>query len=259
MLDSGVHNYSVVKATPWHHDPMKDLKSATQHQGMKFGFYYSQAWDWGDPNGTGNDWDFDRAGGDKGLHGGKTWWGVEPQQVAQVEKYVNGKAIPQLRELVAKYQPDLIWFDTPSKMPASENYRVVKALREASPTVVVNSRCVPEYGDYASTADRPAEFPPHDGDWEAIPTTNESYGWHQSDHSHKPPAHFIQLIAKAAAKGGNLMLNVGPRGDGTIDPADVQILEGIGRWMAINGESIHGTERSPLPVQPWGVSTRKGS
>src|SRR5438552_2918946 len=55
------------------------------------------------------------------------------------------------------------------------------------------------------------------------------------------------------------MLNVGPRGDGTIDPADLKILKGIGKWMAVNADSIHGTTRTPLPVQAWGESTRKGN
>ena len=77
--------------------------------------------------------------------------------------------------------------------------RVFKATREAGPDVVVNSRVVTGLGDYLSTADRPAEFYPVDGDWEAIPTTNESYGYHKADRSHKPPGHFITLIAKAAA------------------------------------------------------------
>jgi len=143
-------------------------------------------------------------------------------------------------------------------MPPALNLEVLKATREAGPNVVINSRCVAELGDYTSTTDRPAEFAPHDGDWEGIPTTNESYGWHKSDLSHKPASHFITLIAKAAARGGNLMLNVGPRGDGTIDPADVAILQGIGKWMKINAESIHGTTATPLPVQAWGESTRKG-
>src|SRR6185295_2281502 len=84
-------------------------------------------------------------------------------------------------------------------------------------------------------------------------------GYHKADRTHKPASHFITLIAKAAARGGNLMLNVGPRGDGTIDPADVAILKGIGKWMSTNGESIHGTTRTPLPVQAWGESTRKGN
>jgi hypothetical protein len=258
MFDSDVSDYNVVRATPWHHDPMKDLQAACTANGLRFGFYYSQAWDWGDPNGTGNDWDFDCPAGDKQLHGGKLWWEESPQWVAQTRQYVDDKVIPQIRELFAKYQPDIIWFDTPGKMPPALNYEVFKATRQIGPNAVINSRCVEELGDYLSTADRPAEFAPQQGDWEAIPTTNESYGYHKADRSHKPASHFIELIAKSAARGGNLMLNVGPRGDGTLDPADVAILQGIGKWMKVNGESIHGTTRTPLPVQAWGESTRKG-
>jgi len=156
MFDSDVTDYNVVKDTPWHHDPMKDLKAATQKQGLKFGFYYSQAWDWSHPDAPGNDWDFDNPAGDRLLHGGKDWWNAEPALVSKCSKYVDEKAIPQVRELIAKYHPDIIWFDTPSKMPPSENLRVLKAMREAGPDVVVNSRCVGPLADYQSTADRPA-------------------------------------------------------------------------------------------------------
>ena len=258
MYDSKVSDYNIVRATPFARDPMRDLKAACDRHGIKFGFYYSQAFDWGEKDGAGNDWDYQNPGGDLLLHGGRNWWESSPHLLPQVRRYVDNKAIPQLQELIANYQPALVWFDTASKLPPSENLRILKAVRAAGPDVVVNSRIVGGLGDYESTADRPAEFPPHDGDWEAIPTTNESYGYHRYDTSHKTPEHFIQLIAKAAAKGGNLMLNVGPRGDGTIDPPDVAILEGIGRWMKTNAESIHGTTRTPLAVQAWGHSTRKG-
>jgi hypothetical protein len=137
---------------------------------------------------------------------------------------------------------------------------VLKAVREADPNVVINSRiCQAPYGDYKSTADRPAYFPEVPNQWEAIPTTNESYGYKPSDTSHKPPAHFIQLLALAVGKGGNILMNIGPRGDGVIDPKDQEILRGIGSWMNKNGESIYGCDRSPLPVQPWGAVTRKGN
>lgn len=257
MWDSKVSDLNVVKATPWKRDPMKDLKAACDKYGVKFGFYYSQAFDWGEENGAGNDWDYQNPGGDKKL-GGEKWWESHPEWLAKTQKYVDGKAIPQLQELIAMYDPALIWFDTPAKLPQSQNYQLLKATRLAGPNVVINSRCVAPLADYASTADRPAEFPPHDGDWEAIPTTNESYGYNQNDHSHKSVTHFVQLIAKAAAKGGNLMLNFGPRGDGTFDPADVKILNGIADWMKVNGTSIHGTVRTPLAVQAWGESTVKG-
>jgi alpha-L-fucosidase len=267
MYDSDVSEYNVVKATPWKHDPMKDLKEACKKHGVKFGFYYSQAWDWHHPDAPGNDWEHVNPGGDKKLFGGVKWWEGNPQLVERISQYVDGKVIPQVKELIAKYDPDIMWFDTPNRLPPFLNLKVLKAVREAKPTLVVNSRIVQSvpagppanFGDYLSTTDKPAEFPPHDGDWEAIPTTNESYGWHREDHSHKPPAHFIELLAKAAARGGNVLLNIGPMGNGKFDPKDVSILDGIGAWMKVNGESIHGTDRTPLPVQAWGESTRKGN
>ena len=267
MWDSKVSDYNIVKATPFHRDPMRELRDAAKRQGLRFGFYYSHAFDWGDAEAPGNDWEYDNPGGDRQLHGGPNWWEKEPARLAQVKRYVDRKAIPQIRELIKNYDPDIMWFDTPSKLPPEENLRILRAAREAKPTLVINGRAVQSlpdgplarFGDYASTADRPAELVTYEGDWEAIPTTNESYGYHQMDRSHKPPMHFVQLLAKAAARGGNLLLNIGPRGDGTFDPADRAILDSIGRWMAVNGESIRGTQRTPLPLQLWGQSTYKGN
>lgn len=259
MFDSQASDYNVVKATPFKRDPMKELRAACDKYGVKFGFYYSQAFDWGEANAPGNDWDYDNPGGDRLLHGGRNWWESYPEFLPKARKYVDEKAIPQLLELIRNYHPDIFWFDTPSKLPDSENLRVLKAVRLASPGVVINGRLVRNCGDYASTADRPAEFAPHEGDWEGIPTTNESYGWNRNDHSHKPPEHFVQLLAKAAARGGNTLMNIGPMGNGRIDPADLTILHGIGEWWQINGESIRGTTRTPLPVQAWGESTRRGN
>jgi len=257
MWPTKINDYNVMDATPWKHDPMADLRAACKKNGVKFGFYYSQAFDWGTENGPGNDWDYDNPGGDK-LIGTRNWWETTPEFLPKARKYVDEKSIPQLQELVKLYDPDIFWFDTASKLPESENLRIMKAVRAASARVVINGRLVRGLGDYASTADRPAEFPPHDGDWEGIPTTNESYGWSKFDRSHKPVSHFIQLLAKAAARGGNTLMNVGPMGDGRMDPKDVEILKGIGAWWQVNGESIAGTTRTPLPVQTWGESTRKG-
>jgi alpha-L-fucosidase len=259
MFDSKVSDYNIVKATPFKRDPMKELQAACRKYGLKFGFYYSHAFDWGDANAPGNDWDYDNPGGDRNLHGGRNWWEASPEFLPKVRKYVNEKAIPQLLELIKNYDPDILWFDTPHKLPDSENIRIMKAVREAKPGIVINGRLARNSGDYASTADRPAEFAPHDGDWEGIPTTNESYGYNQNDHSHKPASHFIQLLAKAAARGGNVLMNVGPMGNGKMDPKDLEILAGIGEWWRANGESIRGTTRTPLPVQAWGESTCKGN
>jgi alpha-L-fucosidase len=258
MWPTKVNDYNIMDATPWHHDPMADLKAACDKYGIKFGFYYSQAFDWGNSNAPGNDWEYNNPGGDKKI-GGTDWWETKPEFMASARKYVDTKAIPQLRELIKLYHPAILWFDTSGKLPPSENLRIMKAVREADPDVVISGRLVHGWGDYDDTTDRPANFPPHDGDWEGIPTTDESYGWNPFDTTHKPPSHFIQLLAKASARGGNVLLNIGPMGNGEIDPKDVAILKGITDWWKINGESIRGTTRTPLPVQTWGESTRKGN
>jgi alpha-L-fucosidase len=264
VYDSDVSDFNIVKATPYGRDPMVELKAACVKNGLKFGFYYSHAFDWGEPNGPGNDWDYKNPGGDLHLFGGRNWFDEHPEMTPRIRKYVDEKSLPQVLELIDKYDPDIIWFDTPHKLPPEENLRILKAVRAAKPSIVVNSRIVQPYrgmshhfGDYMSTGDRAVDFPARDGDWETIPTTNESYGYSKADRSHKTPGFLVRVLAKAAARGGNMLLNIGPKGDGVIDAPDIEILEGIGKWMDINEASIRGTVRSTLPVQTWGESTRK--
>lgn len=257
MYPTTIGNYHIQQ------DPMATLSAACKKYGIRFGFYYSHAFDWEHPDAPGNDWDYKNPGGDKNLYGGTTWYDAHPELLPKAVKYVNEKAIPQILELLKRYHPDILWFDTPHKLPLSENIRILQAIRAADNKVVVNGRLARSagvsFGDYVNTADRPAEFYPVTGDWEAIPTTNESYGYSKYDSSHKSPGFLIRLLAKAADRGGNLLMNIGPEGDGSIDPRDTVILHTIGVWMQQYGESIYGTTASPLPVQPWGESTRKGN
>jgi alpha-L-fucosidase len=254
MYPSEVSDYNLSAQTAFKRDPMGELSAACKKYGLKFGFYYSHAWDWEHPDAIGNFWDYGEPGGQSG------WWEKRPDLIPKAAKYVDEKSIPQIRELLVKYQPDIIWFDTSSKTPPELCRRILAAVRETDPRVVINSRIGGgNFGDYRSTADRPAYFPEVPNQWEAIPTTNESYGYKPSDTSHKPVAHFVQLLANAVGKGGNILMNVGPRGDGIIATEDETILRGIGAWLRVNGESIYGCDRSPLPVQPWGASTRKGN
>ena len=262
MYDSKVSGFNIMAQTPFKRDPMAELAAACRKQGMKFGFYYSHAFDWEHPDAPGNDWEYNNPGGDSLLHGGANWFDVHPELLPKAVSYLDNKAIPQIQELIRKYHPDILWFDTPHKIPLSENLRILKIIRETDPNVVVNGRLARSssvtFGDYRNTADRPAEFFPVDGDWEAIPTTNESYGYSRFDNSHKPASFFIRLLANAASRGGNLLMNIGPMGNGRFDARDTEILAGIGKWMALNGEAIYGTIPSPLPLQSWGVTTRKG-
>ncbi|QIH32376.1 alpha-L-fucosidase [Sphingobacterium sp. DR205] len=253
-----------IKSTALKEDPLMQLAQACHKHGLLFGFYYSHAFDWEHPDAPGNDWDYNNPGGDK-LLGGVNWFDSHPEWLPKAKRYVDEKAIPQIKELIHRYHPDLLWFDTPHKLPLSENLRILQAIRDTDPAIVVNGRLARtgdrNYGDYLNTADRPEEFypVPEGAYWEAIPTTNDSYGYSSTDKNHKPTAHFIQLLAKATAMGGNILMNIGPKGDGSIDAADAIILEGIATWMAKNKESVIDVTPSSLPRQQWGVITKRNS
>jgi len=178
--------------------------------------------------------------------------------------YVDGKSIPQVIELIKKYEPDLLWFNASDRMPLSENLRLLRAIREIAPDVVINgwlanTEDFPSLTDYAipvvgaNTIDSPG------GPWEIVLITNDAFGYSKVDKAHRPPEFFIRALARCAARGGNVMLNLGPDALGRIDGADLAILAGVGAWMKVNGESIYGTSRSPLCRQPFGEITRKGN
>ena len=255
MWDSKVTDYDIVDMTPFKRDPMRELRDACKRQGLLFGFYYSHAQDWSHPWGQRNEWDFGHPQPDK-----RQWW-KDPEWAYYIEKskiYVREKSIPQLEELIENYDPDILWFDTHNWLPPELTRPIVERARELKPELIINSRGTPGIYDYKSTNDRPLDFPVTDEKyWEGIPTTNESYGYNANDRSHKPVSFFIKLLAKAASKGGNLLMNIGPMGNGKIDPVDVKILRGIGHWLIPNGEAIYGVERTVLPVPGWGVTTMK--
>ncbi|WP_340110665.1 alpha-L-fucosidase [Maribellus mangrovi] len=255
----GWENYDIVNGTKFGRDPMVELKAACDKYGIKFGFYYSHAQDWSHPYGQRNTVDYNQPT-QKGKWYNMPEW--QEHRKKSLEYYVKGKSIPQLEEILSKkYDPDIIWFDTSSWLPEDQRQLILESARKvAGPNVIFNSRSARGYADYKSTTDRPAEFKDEGSRyWEAIPTTNESYGYHKMDHSHKPASHFIKLLSKASARGGNLLMNVGPKGDGTIADIDVKILKGIGAWLKVNGEAIYGTEKTCLPVQSWGQTTIKGN
>lgn len=263
MYFSDVYPYDM-SLTKYNKDPMIALREAARKYDIKFGFYYSHAFDWEHPCAPGNDWEYpDHPGGDR-LVGGSDWWLTRPDYLPIADKYVREKSIPQIKELIKRYDPDLMWFDTPHKLPLYQNIRILEAIREIDPEnkIVVNGRLArfanKNLGDYANTGDRAAYLYPTPGFWESIPTTNESYGYSIVDTERKPVSHFVRLLSSATAKRGNILLNVGPMGNGKWDERDATICLEIGKWLKVNGEAIYGAQKTDLPVQSWGETTRKG-
>jgi alpha-L-fucosidase len=84
---------------------------------------------------------------------------------------------------------------------------------------------------------------------------NRSWGYNARDTQFKTPEQIISALVGAAGRGANLLLNVGPRPDGTIGPPFVERLSAVGKWLEANGNTIYGTRKGPIAPQPWGIST----
>nr|WP_226905003.1 alpha-L-fucosidase [Pedobacter schmidteae] len=239
MYNSKVSDFNIVAATPYKKDPMKALAAANAKRGIQFGFYYSQFQDWYEPNGGRNTWDFDESKKD-------------------YQKYYKEKAIPQLKELLSNYGPlGIVWFDTPGGMTKEQTQSFINELRVLQPKSLFSSRVGQGLGDYRDFGDSEVPATPIKGAWESIYTHNDSWGYIKHDMNFKTPAEIIRLLANVASKGGNLMLNVGPDGEGNIPEYSVKFLRETGKWLAQNGESIYGSTYGLIPAQPWGVSTSK--
>jgi alpha-L-fucosidase len=241
MFGSSLTDYTIVEATPFGRDPMKDLAEACQRHGVKLCFYYSQTQDWHHPDGDGNDWDY--------VESRKDFAGY-------VEDYVK----PQVREILTKYGPiGMIWFDTPKRMTAPQSRELVDLVHEIQPECVVNGRIGNGLGDYAETHDNVIPGERLDQDWEVPATINDTWGFKSDDHNWKPVDELVRKLVDSASKGGNYLLNVGPTAEGVIPPPSVERLLGIGRWLDRHGESIYSTRPGPVQGLEWCRSTAAGN
>ncbi|MGH9825809.1 MAG: alpha-L-fucosidase, partial [Blastocatellia bacterium] len=245
MFDSKVSKYNIVDATPYHHDPMKDLSAECKKQGIKFCFYYS-IMDWHHPSQY-----VDKPGKDPTAGDGDNK--IHPEQKAEYIKYMKA----QLRELVTQYDPAVLWFDGEwigwwTEEDGRDLYNYVRGLK---PDIIINNRVgkgrngmhgmnkgeEEEVGDFGT----PEQEIPASGlpgvDWESCMTMNDTWGYNSQDNNWKSSATIIHNLVDIASKGGNYLLNVGPTAEGVIPEPSVERLAAVGKWMKVNGDAIYGT------------------
>jgi alpha-L-fucosidase len=262
LFDSKVSRYDVVDATPFKRDVLKELAEACRRHGLRLGFYYSQAQDWHEPNGAGNDWDFG------------------PDEKKDFDLYLREKAEPQVRELLTGYGPvALVWFDTPRLMTPERAQRFTDVVRSLQPDTLIDGR-LGAAGDYVSTGDNAIPSRVGDEAWETPATINHTWGYRKDDHDWKSPGEVTFKLVDIVSKGGNYLLNVGPMADGTIPLPSQDVLRAVGRWLKVNGEAVYGAGPTPfgdelgepsargvkdargnplfLPRQEWRVTTKPG-
>jgi alpha-L-fucosidase len=225
LWDTKAGDLSVVKKTPAARDLVAPFCSALTKNGIKVGLYYS-LFDWSNPdyqNFTKN----------------------EKRYLNDSVKWTRFTAFNdfQIEELGKNFKPDLYWFDGDWEQSA-EKWKA-KEIREMilkrNPEAIINSR-LQGYGDYATPEQGLPVVRPADKYWELCMTINDSWGYQQNDKNFKTSQQIIKIFAECLSTGGNLLLDIGPKADGTIPSEEIAVLKDLGRWTKKHSESIYGTE-----------------
>ncbi|SDE57552.1 alpha-L-fucosidase [Mucilaginibacter pineti] len=239
LFDSKASDWNVVKATPYGKDLIKPLAEACRKQGMKLGFYYSQANDWNNKGGAAADGHWDKA------------------QDGSFDDYIDKVAIPQVREILTNYGDVAeLWWDVPTDMTKERAAKFLPVVA-LQPNIITNDRLG---GDDKGDLFTPEQYIPATGIkglWETCMTMNNTWGFKTNDHDWKSGKSLIRNLIETASKGGNYLLNVGPEPTGKFPAPIVERLAEIGKWMDVNSESIYGTTASPFKYLPWGRATEK--
>ena len=266
MFKTNASKWNIVDATPYGKDVLKPLAAACKKYGVKLGFYYSQAQDWNNPGGaaarkvTTEGWlDPDSAKIDAYTKAHNGHW--DPNQTSKsMSEYIDDVAVPQVKELLTNYgNVTVLWWDTPVDM-TDEYAKKLQALLKLQPNIITNNRLKrPNFPGDTQTPEQ--KIPTRDEmkgkDWETCMTMNGTWGYKSYDHDWKSSKTLIRNLIDIASKGGNYLLNVGPKADGTFPEESIERLKDIGKWMKVNGEAIYATKASPLDSLPWGRCTMK--
>ncbi len=250
LWDSALTDYTSARQAPGR-DFVREYVDACRAEGLRVGLYYSLA-DWRIP---------------------AYWLGAEkdPEGWRVFRDYAHG----QVEELLTRYgKIDVLWFDGPWPHSAGDwnAEELVRNIRRWQPEILINNRLDaqaqvggPEQagasavlGDFGTpehqiTAD-------HDRPWESCQvTTWRLWGYARGEH-YRSPEQLLDLLFESASKGGNLLLNIGPDGNGEVPAPVVASLNQMGDWLAANGEAIYGTEAGNLSeFVTYGHQTRRGN
>src|SRR5919108_178790 len=254
MFATNATRYNIVDWTPFARDPMKELADECRKQGLRLFFYYSQL-DWHHPD----YWPRDRPGRATGRPDAGEW-----------SRYLDFMD-RQLEELLTRYGPlGGIWFDGMWDKPDADwrlerTYALIHRLQPAA-LVVPNHHKAPLPGEDVQTFEQDLPGANTAGfntteigllPLETSLTMNQSWGFNITDKKFKSTTELIGYLVRAAGSDANLLLNVGPRPDGTIQPEAAERLRSIGEWLRMYGSAIYGTRGGPVTPREWGVTTQR--
>ena len=240
---------SVVAQSPAKRDVIAPFASALREQGLKFGAYYSLLdWSHNDYPGFYNDQ-------------GRYKLAENPMRWQRFLQFMHG----QIGELSTQFHPDLFWFDGDWEH-SNEEWNAPKIRRDilaANPNAIMNGR-LQGYGDYATPEQNmPISKPTligldgkaHGTLWELCMTSNDNWGWRPNDTLMKTSNEVIRIFSECLGMGGNLLLDIGPKADGTITWEQTRLLKDLGRWTSKHAEAIYGSLAGMPAGHFYGPST----
>jgi len=242
LFHTSESKFNVVDATPYGKDIVKSLALACARHGMKFGVYYSTI-DWNDPRANG---------------------------ISQPPANENDNEIPkahedfnvaQLRELTTHYgQLSEVWFDMGRPTPA-QSRRFAATVHATQPQCMVSGRVFNSQGDFTVMGDNELPTSVIDEPWQTPGSIyGETWGYRswqeRTDLEGKTNEHLLKLV-RVVSRGGNYILNIGPRGDGSVVDFEADVLRGVGKWLKANSDAIYGTGAQPFRELDFGYATTK--
>lgn len=234
MFDTATTDYNIVDSTLYGKDPLKELADECRKQGLKFGLYFSLV-DWS----QGHDFD-------------KNNCNPIPESMEPIIE-------EQLRELMTNYGPIAeVWFDMSSPRP-QQSRKFANIVRQLQPQAVINSRIFNNIGDFRTLGDNEVPDSIIDGPWQTPASIYHSTwgyrSWQVRDDFEEKVRELVIGLASVTARGGNYLLNIGPRGDGSIVEFEAHVLRGIGAWLRRHPEAVIGASATRFGGQPWGEIT----
>jgi alpha-L-fucosidase len=216
-------------------DLVKEYVEAARAEGMRVGFYYSLM-DWHHPDGA-------RCAQDEAAR-------------RRFADYIHG----QIRELLTNYgKIDILWYDVAWPLDARgwESEKMNEMVFRLQPEIIVNNRNRLE-GDF-STPEQRIQAEKGGRAWESCMTMNDSWGYQRADDNWKSPKTVVRNLVTCARGGGNYLLNIGPRADGSVPEESVRLLGVVGKWMERNGATIYESEPCAVTRSTYANFTRKGN
>lgn len=234
LFDTKTTDYNAVQSTPFAQDAIKLLADECKKQGLEFGLYYSLV-----------DW-----------HQGHEF---DPQNSNPIPANIEIIIEEQLRELLTNYGPIAeVWFDMSSPTVA-QSHKFAKIVQDLQPNVGINGRIWNNTGDFRTLNDNQIPSLTLDGAWQTPASIyQETWGyrtWQVRDDFDGKVRNLTIALVRVIARGGNFLLNIGPRGDGSIVEFEADVLKSIGEWLHRHPDAVLGAKATKFAEQPWGEIT----